>query len=294
MPPSLLLAELAQHTVDGIVLGAILALPALGLALIWRIAGFPHLAHGSLMTIGAYVAWSAEVLGGLPLAPAVLIALVVTAGLGVGMHLGVYNRLRGRPMLTLFLASIGVELFVRYGMILVFGSDFRSFPFPAMRGIRFGAVSITPINLIILAVGFVALASVWWMFRATQIGRRIRAVADNPDLARLSGISPQRTLIAVWVLASVLAGISGILLGVRNVLVPTLGWDVLLLAFAAAILGGISNPFGAAVGAFLMGIVGQIGILWISTSYQQAIAFVLIAAVLLVRPRGLFGEAVRV
>ena len=91
-----------------------------------------------------------------------------------------------------------------------------------------------------------------------------------------------------------LAGISGILLGVRNVLVPTLGWDVLLLAFAAAILGGISNPFGAAVGAFLMGIVGQIGVVWVPTSYQQGIAFVLIAAVLLVRPRGLFGEAVRV
>lgn len=91
-----------------------------------------------------------------------------------------------------------------------------------------------------------------------------------------------------------LAAISGILLGVRNVLSPTLGWDVLLLAFAAAILGGIANPFGAAIGAFLMGIAGEISIVWVPTSYQQGIAFVLIVLVLLVRPRGLFGEAVRV
>lgn len=289
----MLLADLAQHVADGVVLGAVLALPALGLALVWRIAGFPHLAHGSLMTIGAYAAWSATAFG-VPLALAALLALAAAAAAGVGMHLGVYAHLRGRPMLSLFLASIGVELFVRYGVVLVFGTDFRSFPIPALRGIRIGPIVITPIDMVILLVGLAALAAVWWGFRRTSIGREIRAVADNPALARLSGISPERTLLAVWVLVSVLAAIAGVLLGVRNVLVPTLGWDVLLLAFAAAILGGIANPFGAAVGAFLMGIVGQVGIVWVPTSYQQGIAFVLIALVLLVRPRGLFGEAVRV
>lgn len=288
-----MLADLAQHVADGIVLGAVLALPALGLALVWRIAGFPHLAHGSLMTIGAYVAWGAIAFG-VPLVLAVLLALSAATAAGIGMHLGVYSHLRGRPMLSLFLASIGVELFVRYGIVLAFGTDFRSFPFPALRGIRIGSIVITPIDMVILLVGLAALAAVWWGFRRTSIGREIRAVADNPSLARLSGISPERTLLAVWILVSVLAAVAGILLGVRNVLVPTLGWDVLLLAFAAAILGGIANPFGAAVGALLMGIVGQIGILWIPTSYQQGIAFVLIALVLLVRPRGLFGEAVRV
>ncbi|MGH7068664.1 MAG: branched-chain amino acid ABC transporter permease [Acetobacteraceae bacterium] len=294
MPLSPLLASLAQHVVDGVVLGAILALPALGLALVWRIAGFPHFAHGSLMTIGAYVAWSARVVGDLPFALAVLLGVGAATAAGLGMHLTVYSRLRGRPMLSLFLSSIGVELFLRYAIILVFGTDFHSFPIPAERGIRLGLVVITPVDLVILASGVAALAAVWWMFRGTRIGRRIRAVADNPALARLSGISPQRTLLSVWALVSVLAAISGILLGVRNVLSPTLGWDVLLLAFAAAILGGITNPFGAAIGAFLMGIVGQIGIVWVPTSYQQGIAFVLIVLVLLVRPRGLFGEAVRV
>lgn len=289
-----MITELAQHTLDGIVLGAILALPSLGLALIWRVAGFPHMAHGSLMTIGAYAAWSFETLLGLPFALAVLIALVITAAVGVGMHVVVYDHLRGRPMLTLFLASIGVELFLRYGILLLFGADFRSFPFPAMRGIRIGIVSITPIDLAILVAGFASLALVWWIFRGTQIGRRIRAVSDNPRLARVNGISPQRTLLAVWVLASVLAAISGVLLGVRDVLDPSLGWNVLLLAFAAAIFGGISNPFGAAVGAFLMGIAAQVGVLWVGSSYQEGIAFALIIVVLLIRPRGLFGEAVRI
>jgi len=285
---------LAQHLVDGIVLGAILALPALGLALIWRIDGFPHLAPGSLITIGAYSAWAAITLAHVPVPIAVLLALAIAGTLGVAMHLGVYNRLGGQPMFSLFLASIGIELFLRYGTIVAFGSDFRTFPFPPQRGIHIGTITITPHDVLLLAVALASLSAVWWLLRRTRIGREMRCVADNLALARISGISPQRALISMWLLSSMLAAIAGILLGARNVLTPTLGWDVLLLAFAAAILGGIANPFGAAVGAFLMGIAGQVGILWLPTSYGPGIAFVLIIIVLFVRPRGLFGESVRV
>lgn len=287
-------ALLAQHLVDGIVSGAILALPALGLALIWRIAGFPHLAHGSLITIGAYVAWAALTQTNILFPLAILLALIAVALLGVGMHKGIYSRLAGQPMFSLFLASIGIELFLRYGTILTFGADFRTFPFPPQRGIRIGIVTITPNDLILLLVAIASLFAVWWMLRRTRIGREMRCVADNLDLARLNGINPQRALLAMWVIASVLAGIAGILLGVRDVLTPTLGWDILLLAFAAAILGGIANPFGAAIGAFLMGIVSQVGILWLPSSYGPGIAFALIIIVLFVRPRGLFGESARI
>ena len=289
-----MLVLLAQHLVDGIVSGAILALPALGLALIWRIAGFPHLAHGSLITIGAYVAWAAVSQANIALPVAIVFALIAAALVGVAMHKGVYSRLAGQPMFSLFLASIGIELFLRYGTILTFGSDFRTFPFPPQRGIRFGIITITPNALILLLVALAALLAVWWLLRRTRIGREMRCVADNLYLARLNGISPERALLAMWVVASVLAGIAGILLGVRNVLTPTLGWDILLLAFAAAILGGIANPFGAAVGAFLMGIVSQVGILWLPSSYGPGIAFVLIIIVLVVRPHGLFGESARI
>ncbi|MGH7683910.1 MAG: ABC transporter permease subunit, partial [Vulcanimicrobiaceae bacterium] len=137
-------ALLAQHLVDGIVSGAILALPALGLALIWRIAGFPHLAHGSLITIGAYVAWAALTQANILFPIAILLALIAVALLGIGMHKGIYSRLAGQPMFSLFLASIGIELFLRYGTILTFGADFRTFPFPPQRGIRMGIVTITP------------------------------------------------------------------------------------------------------------------------------------------------------
>ncbi|TAM59784.1 branched-chain amino acid ABC transporter permease [bacterium] len=288
-----MIATLLQHAVDGIVLGAIMALPAMGLALVWRIAGFPHLAHGSLMTIAAYAAWVAAGSWNLPLPLAVLFGLVISALAGVGMHLGVYRHLAGRPMLNLFIASIGVELFLRYGIIFSFGSDFQTFPLPAERGMHLGPVVVRPLDVILLAAAFAALLGVWWMFRGTQLGRRMRAVSDNPSLARLSAISPARVHLAMWVLVSVLAGASGILLGARDVIAPTMGWDVLLLAFAAAIFGGISNPFGAAIGAFLMGLVSELGILWIPTSYEEGIAFFLIMLVLLVKPRGLFGEAVR-
>lgn len=286
-------AILAQHGVDGIILGAILALPALGLALVWRIQGFPHLAHGSLMTIAAYTTWLLTTRAAVPLAAAVAIALVVAALVGSAMHLGVYRRLAGRPMLSLFIASVGLELLLRYGLIFAFGSDFQSFAMPPQRGIRFGVLSVRPLDGLLSAVALAALGGVWWMFRGTPLGRRMRAVADNPDIARLSGIRLQGVLVSMWVLVSVLAGASGILLGMRNVLTPTLGWDVLLLAFAAAILGGITNPFGAAIGAFLMGLVSQIGIIWIPANYGEGIAFALIALVLIVRPRGLFGETLR-
>lgn len=286
-------AAFLQHGVDGLILGAILALPALGLALVWRIQGFPHLAHGSLMTVPAYAAWLLITRAGLPIAAAVVLALGVAALAGTLMHLTVYRRLAGRAMLSLFIASVGLELILRYGIIFAFGSDFQSFPIPPQRGLAFGDVTVRPVDLLLLGVALAALAGVWWMFRATPFGRRMRAVADNADIARLSGINLQRVLVSMWVLVSVLAGASGILLAMRNVLTPTLGWDVLLLAFAAAILGGITNPFGAAVGAFLIGIVSQIGIIWIPANYGEGIAFVLIALVLMVRPRGLFGEALR-
>ena len=119
-------------------LGAILALPALGLALIWRIQGFPHLAHGSLMTIAAYSAWSLMVHAHWPIAAALLAALVLTALAGVGMHMGIYRHLAGRPMLSLFIAAVGIDLLVRYGVIFSFGSDFQTFPIPAQRGMQIG------------------------------------------------------------------------------------------------------------------------------------------------------------
>ncbi|HVA36546.1 MAG TPA: branched-chain amino acid ABC transporter permease [Candidatus Dormibacteraeota bacterium] len=288
-----MLTILAQHAVDGIVLGAILALPALGLALIWRVQGFPHLAHGSLMTVAAYLAWAAATAWQLPLPIAIAVGLASAMALGVAMHLAVYRRLAGRPMLSLFIASVGLELFLRYGVVFVFGSDFQTFPLPAERGMRLGLVVVRPLDLLLAIVALAALAGVWWMFRGTQVGRRMRAIADNASLARVCGISPNQVLIAMWLLVSLLAGASGILLGIRDVISPTLGWDVLLLAFAAAILGGITNPFGAAIGAFLMGLVSQIGIIWLPGSYEEGIAFGLIAIVLMLRPRGLFGESVR-
>ncbi len=285
---------LAQHALDGIVVGAILALPALGLALIWRIQGFPHLAHGSLVTIGAYIAWAGMTRLGLPVPVAVVLALVVAAVFGVGMHVGVYRRLAGQPMLSLFIAAMGMDLILRYGTMLVFGTDFQRYPFPAQRGIPLGIVSITPTNLILLASGVLALGGVYALLYRTRIGKQMRAVADNQALARVSGITPEKTLIFMWVLVSVLAAISGILLGTRNVVYPYLGWDILIMAFAAAVFGGISNPFGAAVGAFVIGLVGEVGIIWFPTNYKTGLAFIVIAVVLLVRPRGIFGETVRV
>ncbi len=287
------MTTLAQSVFDGVALGAMLSLPALGIAMIWRIAGFPHVAHGSLMTVAPYTAWVVVTLFKWPLAIAVALGLAAAAAVGVAMYLGVYRPLQRRPMFSIFLASVGLSLLFRFGIAAVFGTDFKNFPVAPQRGLTVSGVTMNPLDLLLIGVAIIALGGTWFMLRMTLIGKRMRAVADNVTLARLHGVRPETTLLYMWVMVSVLAGIAGILLAIRNTLYPDIGWDLLLPTFAAAIVGGIINPFGAAVGAFMIGVAADVGVIWIPTSYEPAIAFVAIALVLALRPTGLFGESSR-
>jgi neutral amino acid transport system permease protein len=151
-------------------------------------------------------------------------------------------------------------------------------------------IRIQPNDLKIALVALITLAVVFLVLHATPIGRRMRAVADDPLLARVSGISPRRVMLALWALAGAVSAVAGILLGMKTVVAPEMGWDTLLPAFAAAIFGGIGHPVGAIVAGVLLGIVQEVATPFVGFTYKIALAFLVLIFVLLLRPRGLFGR----
>lgn len=298
-------ADAANLVVNGCVEGTVIALPALALTLVMGIARFPNAATGDWMTLGAYVAVGVQAallaaFGGgagpsgpmavLALAFASLVAALVCGAAGVVAYELVFRRLGRSALVASLLASIGMAFLLRALISLAAGSEQRTFALPLVRAWNLGGVRLLPTDLGIAAVAVAALAAVFAWLRFGRSGRLLRAVADNPDLARLSGVGAQRLMWRLWMLAGVLAALGGVLLGVKSVVMPELGWELLLPAFAAMILGGIGSPGGAVLGALLMGVVQEASVPLAGPSYKIAVAFVVLVAVLLVRPAGLFGR----
>lgn len=278
----------------GVVSGLVIGLTALSITLVFGIARFPNAAAGDIMTAGAYGAlWGHKTTG--------LLIIGGLAGAGVGAALGlaaywlVFRKLAGRAAVSLLVASIGLGFLIRAGLGVIFGHAQQVFQLPLVRPWRIEGVRVHPNDLTLAAVALAALALAFGVLYLTPIGRRMRAVADDPALARVSGISPQRVMVALWLLAGAIAAVAGAILGAKTVVSPEIGWDMLLPAFAAAILGGIGNPLGAAVAGLILGIAQEVATPFVGFTYKLALAFLVMLIVLLVRPRGLFGriEAVR-
>jgi len=278
--------------VTGFVSGLITGLAALAVTLVFGIARFANAATGDMMTLGAYVALSVAgasgsmLLGG---TAGVLAAMLV----GVVSYLLVFRKLAARSSVTALLASIGVGFIIRAGLGLVYGFQQRVFPVPLVRPWRVYGVRITPIDLQLTALALLTLALVFLVLHATPVGRRMRAVADDPALAQVSGIEPARVMITLWAMAGGVAGVAGIMVGIKTVVQPELGWSVLLPAFTAAILGGIGSPFGAVAAGLLLGVVQELSTPFVGFTYKLAVVFLVLLLVLLVRPTGLFGRRER-
>lgn len=298
-------ADAANLVINGSVEGTVIALPALALTLVMGIARFPNAATGDWMTLGAYVGVGvqAALLAALPgsaapsawgsvatMAGAALVGALVCSAVGLAAYELVFRRLGRSAMVASLLASIGIAFLTRSLVTLAAGSEQRTFALPLVRAWNMGSVRLLPTDLVIAVVALLALAIVFAWLRFGRSGRLLRAVADNADLARLSGIGAQRLMWRLWMLAGALAALGGVLLGVKSVVMPELGWELLLPAFAAMILGGIGSPGGAVLGALLMGVAQEISVPLVGPSYKIAVAFIVLVAVLLVRPAGLFGR----
>ncbi|WP_198374891.1 branched-chain amino acid ABC transporter permease [Neoroseomonas rubea] len=278
-----------QLLVAGIVHGLIIGLAALAVTLVFGIARFPNAAAGDTMTAGAYAGLVAHkasgsllVAGGAAVAASGLISL-----LG---YLLVFRPLARRPVASLLVAAIGVAFLIRAALGIVFGHQQQVFQVPLAWPIEVAGIRIPPMDLTLAGVAACALAGAFGVLYLTSIGRQMRAVADDPDLARVSGIRPMRVMVTLWLLAGAAAGIAGLMLGVKTVVAPEMGWEGLLSAFAAAILGGIGSPVGAVAAGLLLGIAQEISTPYVGFTYKIALSFAVMLAVLLFRPRGLFGR----
>ncbi|WP_214366837.1 branched-chain amino acid ABC transporter permease [Pseudonocardia sp. H11422] len=291
---------LAQLTVAGIKFGAIIAITAIGLSLIFGTTNLINFAHGELVTIGAVTAFflNAAALGpGWDLIPSALIAIVVGALVGAALERGLWRPLqvRGTGRIQLFIISIGLSLFLRHILLVIFGSRPRPYAdYVIQQVVVLGPIAFTPRDLVITVLALAVLVAVGLMLLRTRIGKAMRAVADDRDLAEASGVDVSRVVLYVWILGGGLAALGGVLFGLSEIVAWDMGFRLLLLMFAAVILGGLGSAFGAMAGGLLVGLVAQLSTAWFPVELQNAWALGILILVLLVRPQGIFGRAERV
>ncbi len=288
------LVDFANLLINGTVEGLLIALPALALTLVMGVARFPNAATGDFMTIAAYAGIGAQALGGGAFAAAALGSVAAGVAVSVLSYLLVFRALRGRPPVASLVASIGIAFFMRSMLTLFTGHDQRTYDVPLVRAWNFDGVRLLPTDLVVAAVALAAVALLFALLHLTPIGRQMRAIADNPDLARACGIRSNRVLITLWAVVGVLCALGGTMFGVKAVVSPDMGWELLIPAFAAMIVGGIGSPIGAVVGGVLLGVASELSVPFVGPSYKIAVAFALLLLVLLLRPRGLFGQTASV
>lgn len=279
-----------QLVLNGIIAGSIYALFAVGLTMVYGVFRFINFAHGELIALGAYLALLfTQTLFSLPIYYAVLPALVLTIAIGLAQERYVYRPLRHGNRISLLIASIGLSYLLRNAIRIIWGSDLMTYGLKPTRGLVFAGLSITGTQISMMAAAVLFLGGLYFLFTRTMLGKSLRAVADNMELAAIMGINMKRVSLAVWSLASVFAGVGGILLALDTSLEPLMGLTNMIKAFAAMLLGGAGNVWGALLGGLFIGIAENVGVAFVSPGYKDFISFAIIILVLLFRPKGLFG-----
>lgn len=288
---------LAQEVIFGLVIGSYIALGAIGFTLVYGLVNMINFAHGEFITVGAYVGFLAVQFGGLPLPVAVVVAILVTAVVGWGIARVTFEPMNDAGAVPLLLMSIGLGLVLRNVLRLVAGAGGRSVQVP-VETYRFDDLGffVTSQQLFIIGVTLLAVVILHVFLSRTLLGIAMRATSDNEDLALVSGIDTRRVRNAVWLAASGLAGVAGLLLAVAQEASATVGFGQLLLIITAAILGGAGSPYGAVAGSYILGIGITVSIAFLPvgvSALSTTMAFVVLILVLLVRPGGLVNTEVR-
>ncbi|MEY2848741.1 MAG: hypothetical protein RI885_1406 [Actinomycetota bacterium] len=290
--------QFVERLFTGLNFGLMLALASIGLSLVFGTTGISNFAHAEMVTFGALIAWFLGAALALPLWVAILGAVAASAFFGFGMDVGLWRPLRRKGLGTvqLMIVSIGLSLALRYVFQFFIGGGTLQLPLSSSPSIPlFGAVSLTVIDMVSIAISIVAiLAFAYWLTR-TRIGKATRAISDNPSLAATSGIDVDRVVRIVWIMAAGLAGLAGVLYAYYR---PGLKWDmgagVLLLIFAAVTLGGLGTAFGALIGSLIVGLLVEISSLFIPADLKYVGALVVLILILLFRPQGILGRRERI
>jgi neutral amino acid transport system permease protein len=285
--------DVAQTGLNGLSLGSVYALGAVGLTLVYGILKLVNFAHGEFLTFGAYMAFLVNVTWGGPLVLGIVFAIVATAALGVAFERIMWGPMRARKagLLQLLLMSIGLLFLLQNTIQFIWGTEIRSLDVNVTDSVEFLGLRIGRTDLIVIGVGFVTLLAIGAMLRFTLLGKRMRALSDNFDLAETAGVDTARIVLYTWIFAGGLAGLAGVMAGAVTTVKPQLGFELLLPIFAAVILGGIGDAFGALAGGIVLGLVIEWSTLVIDPRWKIAVGFAVLILVLFIRPQGIFGRA---
>ena len=278
-----------QLIINGIAVGSILALAAIGLTLTYGILKLSNFAHGDFMTLGAYLTWLANT-GGLNIWVSMILGAVGTIVAMLISEFLLWKPMRDRRAsdTTLIIISIGLALFIRNGILLVYGGSNQLYQLPVVPAMQFGELRIAYYRVVVVGLAIAAIVVLHLILQNTKIGKAMRAVADNIDLARVSGINVERVVLWTWIVTGTLTAFAGGMYGLIAVVRPNMGWFLILPMFASVILGGIGNPYGAVAGAFIIGIAQEISVPLLGSEYKLGVALAIMIVILLVRPQGIF------
>ena len=289
--------NLLQHLINGVSIGAVYAIIALGYTMVYGIAKMLNFAHGDVIMIGAYVSFCVTNYMGLPAVVSIVISMAVCTALGIVIEGLAYKPLRGTPSLAVLITAIGVSYFLQNAAQLIWSSATKNFtsivtwePI-ALFG---GELVITGEVIITVAVSIVVMVALTWFTGSTRTGKAMRAVSEDRDAAQLMGINVNQTISTTFAIGSALAAVAGVLLcSTVPTLTPTTGAMPGIRAFTAAVLGGIGSIPGAMLGGILIGIIETFAKAYISTQFSDAVVFSVLVVILLVKPAGLLGKQIQ-
>lgn len=284
-----------QYLTNGISLGSLYALIAIGYTMVYGILRLINFAHGEIFMMSLYFAFYGIAIFSLPWYMTFLVAILLTASLGMLVERAAYKPLRHSPRITIMVSAIGASFFLQNLAVVIFGGRPKAFPTVSMftRVIRIGNISLQALTLYIPVATIIILIGLHFLIQKTKVGLGMRAASKDHDTARLMGVNVNKTITITFAIGSILAAFGGIMWGMKfPQIVPTMGLIPGLKCFIAAVVGGIGNISGAVLGGFILG-VGEIMLIAFLpglTGYRDAFAFVLLIVILLVKPTGLLGE----
>lgn len=282
--------EVVQALMNGLMAGTLLAIPAIGFTTVFAVLRFPNFALGGLIAVGAYAGWAANYFAGAPVLATLPVAFLIAGALGLATDKIAIRGLRPTGPLAAAIGSIALGLLFENALRFSFGNDLRSFNIPPMRDWRFGDLRVPPHQVENAVYALIIMGALFAFLMFTRVGKTMRAVADNPNLASLKGIDSVRASDIATFVGLGLAGVGGVLVGLDIAIDPLVGARLMLSIFAAAVVGGLGSIPGAVAGAFVIGVGEELSSLAVPATYRTAVGFLAILLVLSFRPRGLFGE----
>lgn len=281
--------QIAQLIVNGIAVGSIIALASVGLTLTYGILRLSNFAHGDFLTLGAYLTLLVNA-GGINIWLSMILAAAGTIAVMVLSEKLLWSKMRSirATSTTLIIISIGLALFLRNSIIFFWGGQNQNYNLPVTPALNIFGIRVPQNQLLVLGLAVLAILALHYLLQNTKIGKAMRAVADDLDLARVSGINVEQVILWTWIIAGTFTSLGGSMYGLITAVRPNMGWFLILPLFASVILGGIGNPYGAIAAAFMIGIAQELSTVWIGSQYKQGIALLMMILVLLIRPKGLF------